>query len=87
MHLIYLRVNVNNCLTTHTFALYWPPMQEENTFKTTINARCSEELRTALERLATKEKRSLANYVRIVLEKHAQAEGELVGAEEATARA
>jgi len=48
-------------------------MEEEN-FTASISTRCTVGLRQSLERLAAREKRPLANYIRIVLEKHVEGE-------------
>ena len=51
-------------------------MQQETTvLEATISARVSVTVKEALERLAAVDKRSLANYVRLVLEDHVERTG------------
>ncbi len=47
-------------------------MAEDNGFDASVSTRCTEELKQSLEQLADAEKRTLANYVRLVLEKHVE---------------
>jgi predicted DNA-binding protein len=49
-------------------------MDEQPNFNSSISTRCTNELRETYERLAAKDQRPLANYVRLVLEKHAREE-------------
>jgi predicted DNA-binding protein len=45
-------------------------MEDQQNFNSSISTRCSDQLRESLEKLATADKRPLANYIRIVLEDH-----------------
>lgn len=51
-------------------------MNEQQNFTDTLTIRCSKGLRESLEERSQRDQRTLANYVRLVLEKHIRESGE-----------
>lgn len=47
-------------------------MADKDNFTAPISTRCTKELRDKLEKLATADNRPLAQYVRLVIEKHVE---------------
>jgi predicted DNA-binding protein len=47
-------------------------MADRDNYKAPVSTRCTEELRGKLEQLASADSRPLAQYVRLVLEKHVE---------------
>lgn len=47
-------------------------MAEDTNFEASVSTRCTEDLKRELERLADEESRTVANYVRLVLERHVE---------------
>jgi predicted DNA-binding protein len=60
-------------------------MEEPQNFTAFVQTRCTADLRESLEQLAAKDRRSLANYIRVVLEAHVRERTEAVKSEDRAA--
>jgi predicted DNA-binding protein len=54
-------------------------MDKQQNFAVMVQTRCTLDLRDALEKLATDDHRTLANYIRLVLENHVRAATAAIG--------